>query len=157
MTLDDKLAIERRLAELAERDGGRVTPEAVVEDAKDKASPFHAKIYRDSDKEAAYQHRLELARQIIRSVRVNVMVDKRSISVVGYVHDPSSSESGYVPTVSLVNERERAVEVVLREFARVEAIITRSREIADVLGLRVELEGMLANLHSFIEAARKAA
>lgn len=156
MSLEDKLAIERRLAEITARDG-KLTPEAVVDDAKDPSSPFHARIYRESDSEAAYQHRLDIARQIIRSVRVNVTVDNRSVSVVGYVHDPSSSSSGYVPTVSLVSERDRSVAVVLREFARVEAIITRSREIADVLGLRVELEGMLENLRSFIESAKKAA
>lgn len=156
MTLEEKLAVERRLTELTILGDGRLTPEAVVRDAEDPSSPLHAKIFRESDGEAAYQRRLELARQLIRSVRVNVTIDQRSISVVGYVHDPSTHASGYVPTASLINERERALEVVLREFARVEAIITRSREIATVLGLRTELETMLNNLQQFVDAARRA-
>lgn len=156
MNQEQKLAVAERLSQIMQRDG-RVTPEAVVDDAKDPSSPFHSTIFREDDAEAAYQHRLELARGLIRSVRVNVTVDNRVVSVVGYVHDPSSSPSGYVPTASLVNERERAVAVILREFARVEGIISRSREIADVLGLRVELEGMLDNLRTFVEAARRAA
>ena len=157
MTLEEKLAIERRLAELTEQGNGRLTPEAVVRDAEDPLSPLHAKIFAESEQEAAYQRRLELARQLIRSVRVNVTIDHRSVSVVGYVHDPATHASGYVPTASLVNERERALEVVLREFHRVEAIITRSREIATVLGLREELEAMLNNLQQFVDAARRAA
>ena len=157
MTLEQKLAIEQRLAELTAQGGGRLTPEAVVRDAEDPSSPFHAKIFGESEREAAYQRRLELARQLIRSVRVNVTIDQRSVSVVGYVHDPSTHVSGYVPTASLVNERERALEVVLREFTRIEAIITRSREIATVLGLRTELETMLNNLQQFVDAARRAA
>ena len=157
MTLEERLAIERRLAELTVAGDGRLTPEAVVRDAEDPHSPLHAKIFRESDREAAYQHRLDLARQLIRSVRVNVTVEQRSVSVVGYVHDPSSRAAGYVPIVSLINERERALEVILREFSRVEAIITRSREIAEVLGLRDELEAMLNNLQQFVNAARRAA
>lgn len=157
MTLEEKLAIERRLAELTERGGGRLTPEAVVQDAESPSSPLHARIFRASDREAAYQHRLDLARQLIRSVRVNVTIDQRSVSVVGYVHDPGTHASGYVPTASLINERERALQVVLREFSRVEAIIARSREIAEVLGLRTELEAMLNNLQQFVDAARRAA
>lgn len=157
MTLEEKLAIERRLAELTEQGGGRLTPEAVVRDAEDPSSPLHAKIFRETDGEAAYQRRLDLARELIRAVRVNVTIEERSFSVVGYVHDPSTHSSGYVPTASLINERERALQVVLREFTRVEAIITRSREIATVLGLRTELETMLNNLHQFVDAARRAA
>jgi hypothetical protein len=157
VTLEEKLAIERRLTELTAQGGGRLTPEAVVQDAENPQSPLHTKIFGESDREAAYQRRLELARQLIRSVRVNVTIDQRSISVVGYVHDPSTHSSGYVPTASLINERERALQVVLREFARVEAIITRSREIAEVLGLRAELESMLNNLQQFVAAARAAA
>jgi hypothetical protein len=157
VTLQERHAIEQRLSELTTQGGGRLTPEAVVKDAEDPNSPLHAKIFSNTDVEAAYQHRLDLARQLIRSVRVNITVDQRSISVVGYVHDPSSHSSGYVPTVSLINERERALEVVLREFSRVEAIISRSREIAEVLGLRAELESMLNNLQQFVAAARKAA
>jgi len=157
VTLEEKQAIERRLSELAVAGGGRLTPEAVVKDAEDPSSPLHTKIFRESDQVAAYQRRLELARQLIRSLRVNVMVDQRSISVVGYVHDPGAEAAGYVPTVTLVNERDRAVATIVREFARIESLITRSREIADVLGLSDELEAMLNNVQRFIETAKRAA
>lgn len=157
MNLDEKLAIEKRLADLTLKGGGRLTAEAVVKDAESKKSPLHARIFRDSDSEAAHQYRLDLARELIRSVRVNVTVDRRAISVVGYVHDPGDSKSGYVPTISLVNERERAKEAIMREFARIESIIARSREIADVLDLRGQLESMLEGVQRFVEEARRVA
>lgn len=160
MNLEERLAIERRLAELTERGGGVLTPEAVVEDARDKASPLHSRIYGKSDREAALAHRLELARQLIRSVRVNIKTEKITYTVVGYVHDPGKKESGYVPTVSLINERERALETLTREFARVEGIVERSREIAAVLGLEGDFERLLAglqrDLRRFVEEARAA-
>ena len=157
MTLEERTAIQKRLETIADKHGGRLTAEAVVEDARSKSSPLHSRIFRESDRDAAHQHRLELARQMIRSVRINVMVDQRTVRVVGYVNDPAQSEGGYVATASLVNERERAQEVMLREFQRVESLIERSREIADVLGLTAELESMLANVQRIMEVTRKAA
>lgn len=155
MNLEEKLAIQARLTELTQLGNGRLTPESVVDDAKNEDSPLHSHIFRETDGEAAYQHRLDLARQLIRSVRVNVTIDQRSVSVVGYVHDPGSREAGYVPTVSLVDEKDRAFEVVMREFGRVEAIVVRSREIADVLGMRDELEGLLENIQRLTASAKE--
>jgi hypothetical protein len=157
VTLEEKLAVERRLAELTEAGGGSLTPEAVVADAENTSSPLHAHIFRESDREAAHKHRLDLARQLIRSVRVEVTREHKTYSVVGYVHDPGSKAAGYVPTVSLINERERAHALITREFATVEGIVTRSRELAEVLGLKDQYESLLASLQQFVTAHRNAA
>lgn len=157
MTLEERQAVEARLAELTAKGSGRLTPEAVVEDAKSKRSPLHAFIFRESDQEAAHQRRLDLARQLIRSVRVVMTTDRRSISVVGYVHDPGTNAAGYVPTATLIDDHDRARETVLREFARIEGIIERSREVAAALGLDGQLEEMLAGIQRFVESARRAA
>ncbi len=109
MTLEERMNISARLAELTEKNGGRLTPEDVVNDAKDRSSPLHAQIFRENDSDAAYQRRIDLARQLIRSVKINLTVHQQSISVVAYVHDPSDQHRpGYVPTVSLVNEKDRS-------------------------------------------------
>jgi hypothetical protein len=157
MTLEEKQAVERRLAELTEANGGSLTPEAVVADAESANSPLHAHIFRQSDREAAHKHRLELARQLIRGVRVQVRTEHITYSVVGYVHDPGSKSAGYVPTVTLINQRERAHAVITREFATVEGIVTRSRELAEVLGLKDQYESLLASLQQFVAAHRSAA
>jgi hypothetical protein len=158
VTLKERHAIEARLVELTDKGNGILTPEAVVKDAANKRSPLHARIFRESDQDAAHAHRLELARQLIRTVMVNIKINRRTIRVVGYVHDPASkSKAGYVPTISLVNERERALETIQHEFERIESIIRRSREIADVLDLSDELESLLENIVRFVEKARKRA
>jgi hypothetical protein len=157
MTLDERLAISRRLAELTEAGNGHLTPQAVVADAENTSSPLHTHIFRESDREAAHKHRLELARELIRSVRVEVTSEHKTYSVIAYVHDPGSQHAGYVPTISLINERDRAHAVITREFAMVEGIVTRSRELAVVLGLRDEYESLLASLQQFVAASRNAA
>jgi hypothetical protein len=158
VTLDERLAIAARLAELTQRGGGRLTPEAVVKDAANKSSPLHAVIFRQGDREAAHQHRLNLARQLIRSVKINETVHHQTVSVVAYVKDPSdAAKSGYVPTVSLINDRERSLALLQLEFTRIEGIVSRSRAIAQVLNLEAELDGLLENILQFVERARQAA
>jgi hypothetical protein len=156
MTLAQKKAIADRLAQLTQLNGGRLTPEAVVADAADANSPMHGQFEWD-DTEAARQYRLDQARTLIRSVKINEIVDQRTVQVVAYVHDPSDqSEPGYVPTVSLVNDRERALETLQREFTRIEGSVNRSRAIAQVLGLEAELDGLLGNITQFIAGLRAA-
>ena len=58
-----------RLELLRNRNGGELTPDQVVEDAEDPASPLNP-LFEWSDTEAAYQYRLQQARQVIRSVVV---------------------------------------------------------------------------------------
>lgn len=162
MTLEEKQAIARRLAELTTAGGGILTPEAVVRDARRARSPLRRHIFRENERQAAHQRRLKLARQLIRSVKVNVQVEHRQIRVVAYVHDPGSQEeAGYVPTVTLVNQHVRAREAILREFTRAEGILRRGREIALVLGLEDDFEAMLASvtesIHRFESAVRNAA
>jgi hypothetical protein len=129
----------------------------VVKDAANKSSPLHAVIFRQGDREAAHQHRLDLARQLIRSVKINETVHRQTVSVVAYVKDPSDAKSGYVPTVSLVNDRERSLALLQLEFTRIEGIVSRSRAIAQVLNLEAELDGLLENILQFVERARQAA
>jgi hypothetical protein len=162
VTLEEKQAIARRLTELTTAGGGVLTPEAVVRDARNRRSPLHRHIFRENDRQAAHQRRLDLARQLIRSVKINMTVDHRQIRVVAYVHDPGSQEeAGYVPTVTLVNQHVRAREAILREFTRAEGILRRGREIALVLGLEDDFEEMLTSIvdsiRRFESAVRSAA
>jgi len=157
MTLAQREAIAKRLAELTQLGGGRLVPELVIEDARPVTSPLHDAFTWD-DTRAAHERRLDQARTLIRSVKINATVDRRTVSVVAYVHDPSDQrEAGYVQTVSLVNDRQRALETLQREFTRIEGIVTRSRAIAQVLGLEGELDNLLANVTQFIAEAQQAA
>ena len=64
-----KKAARDRIVELAEANGGRITPEQVLEDARDPESPLHN--YFEWDVEtAARQYWLDQARTLIRSVKI---------------------------------------------------------------------------------------
>jgi hypothetical protein len=64
-----------RLAELTEANGGHVTPEVVVDDARPDEAALHPCFVWD-DYEAAEKYREEQARSLIRSVRVVIDEDR---------------------------------------------------------------------------------
>ena len=74
-TSDQREAIRQRLAELELDGGGRLTPAAVVDDAKDPASPLHD-CFQWGDVKAAHAHRLDQARSLITSIRIGQKTDR---------------------------------------------------------------------------------
>ena len=143
----DKKVIER-LKKLAALGGGTLTPDAVVKDAKSVSSPLHTHFEWDDDV-AANKFRLDQARRLIRSVRVDVEIDEIVVSTVRYVHDPEAGdgEQGYVEAASLRGDVDLAREALANELARVKAALDRARSVAVALGLEgdvVDLEDRVA-------------
>jgi hypothetical protein len=145
-------AIERLKS--LERKGGELTPDAVVEDAKNKTSPLH-RYFDWKDREAAHKWRLEQARTLIRGVRFEVETTERSISVVGYVRDPGKAhdEQGYLSTARIRSDEDRARAVVEQELVRAEAAMTRAYDVAISLGLQGEFDTILARIRGVRNAA----
>jgi len=80
---------------LREKFKGEITPEDVLEDAKNDNSPLHS-FFEWSDSAAAHQHRLQQARGLIRSVvAVYVREDKPAVKTRAYVHIPQGETSHY--------------------------------------------------------------
>ena len=74
--------------------GGLCTPHELVGEAQSQTSPLHNDIYSLGDDEAAYQHRLTIARAMIRGIRVI-----NSPSEIAFVHiqvTNGSETEGYV-------------------------------------------------------------
>lgn len=133
-------AIAARLEKLAAMGGGRLTPDAVLQDARSPKSPLHDQFTWD-DSEAATQWRLQQARELIRSVRVEVTTETRTVSTVRYVRDPTAGESqGYVEVAKLRDNRALAAEALAAEIRAANALVTRARSLADALGLSAEIE-----------------
>lgn len=147
--------VAERLAQLAI--DGHLTAEAVVSDAANPKSPLHSRFEWDNSK-AAHEHRLEQARALIRSVRVEVQTERRVVSVVRYVRDPAAGKvQGYVETLRLRDEKALALEAIRNEARRVVAALERMQDVADVLGMNDEIEDIIKLVNNLKPKEEKAA
>lgn len=140
--------VKRRIQELSRKREGRIAPEDVVEDARSKKSPLH-KCFDWDDASAAAKHRLHTARQLITSVRVNIVYETQEISVVGYARDPDlygTQTSGYREIERIAEDEDDAGKLFANEIERCESIIMRSIDIAKALGLETEARKVIRQL-----------
>lgn len=135
MTENQKI-IADRLARITKRNHGVLTPDAVLEDAKDEDSPLHDQFTWD-DSEAAHQWRLEQARTLIRSVRVDIKTETRTISTVRYVRNPEAGrEQGYADVMKIRTREDLAREALHRELVAAKALFDRCESLADAFDMR---------------------
>jgi len=110
---------------------GKLTPEQVIEAAEDESSPLHGCFTWD-DTEAAAKWRIEEARELIRSVHIEITVEERTVRSVAYVRDQTQPQAvaGYVSTLKV---RKQTPDVLRAEFAAVAALLERAAGIAHAL------------------------
>lgn len=121
-----------------ESERGRLDPEDVVEAARDPESVLHNDFEWD-DTEAARQHRLNQARRVIRSVRLNVTVNRIPLSVPAYVRDLSGDVPGYRNILEVRNNEDAARATVIDAMQRVTNAVKRAKTLAAALGLAEDL------------------
>ncbi len=155
MTENQKI-IADRLARITKRNHGILTPDAVLEDAQKEDSPLHDQFTWD-DSEAAHQWRLEQARALIRSVRVEVQTESRTVSTVRYVRHPEAGrEQGYADVMTIRTREDLAREALRRELAAAKALFDRCETLAEAFGLRpdvLDLQQRVAALDVRLEGA----
>lgn len=118
---------------------GQLTAPIVVDEATPEDSALHAQFTWDNA-EAAHQHRLNQARQLIRSVRIHIVEDDpKSQQVRAWIHVPAPSEpapepgevdpvdAGYLP-VSDVGQNPRLRTIALGQMEREWRIFRRRWE-----------------------------
>jgi hypothetical protein len=147
MSDEQRKAVRDRMAAIEAANGGRLTPDAVVADAKDPASPLHEHFEWDIDKAAA-AHWIEQARALITSVRVSMKTETRSVSVPYYVRDPSADnqQQGYISVTRLRTDADLARDAIVSEFSRVADLLRRARELAVALGAEHDVESLLQSV-----------
>ena len=145
----DTPEVRERLALLHERCGGDLQASAVVEDARDEASPLHP-LFEWDDAKAAEQQRLDRAREVIRTVRVEITHHRLEIKIPAYIPAPNV-RSGYLSTVQVRDDKEQKREAMMVEIDRTISLIRRTldlglalnelpmvqRRLAEALGLGV--------------------
>jgi hypothetical protein len=127
-------------------ESGDTTPERVWEAAKNPNSPLHSEFIWDGD-EAVRRLGLETASRLIRTIKVEVVVDSVKIAAPYYVSDPRENEvRNYVPLVSVKDSADMAKAVMLDELSRIEGALVRARAISGFLEVANEFEAMLSTI-----------
>lgn len=149
LLLPHRLSPEAIKAELERIEAlyGKLTPELVVQESADLNSVLYAVFEHDPAK-GLLEYQIEQARQLIRSVRVEITTTVKKVTTVGYIKDPDvrATEQGYVGMVALLTQEERARAVIDKEVDRVAALISRTRSIAEALDLLDETNALLREL-----------
>lgn len=143
--------LKSRCARLAKE--GNLTPRSLWESARDPDDPLHSLFEWDSD-QAAAKWRDEQARGYIAGIRLKVEISERVLTVPVYTRDVEKpdDEQGYVATLSLVNQIEKAKETVRRETAYAASALHRARVMAAALHNIDPLDDILKRLKSYRDA-----
>lgn len=147
------LTPEQRAHLLSLEHKDRLTPTDVVEDAADDRSPLHA-LFEWDDGEAARQYRLDQARNVIRTIEVQITIRTVRVLCSAYVRDPDRGRGqGYVAVTSVTDD-DRQRRVVAAETVRALGIVRRAASIARALGLDDGAEAVIEALedwHALVE------
>jgi hypothetical protein len=129
-----------RILERLEREG-RLTPEAVLEEARKKDSPLREHFTWDN-KVAGDRLRLIEARTLIRTVKIEVIHREIPLNVVHFVRDPEEERYRDITRIR-PNEEEVARRVVIEEMSKVSRAAKRARSIAAILGDITDIEEII--------------
>jgi hypothetical protein len=143
---------EAAIAALAKRNGGRVTPEMVVAEAKADKQSALGQYFTWNLRKAAEERWLDQARELIASVRLEFKVHKTTVKAPLYVRDPTvpSKEQGYISLVKLRDDKEAARDAILYEASRAAAALGRVSRIAAVLNMEEEIEDIREEILSLV-------
>jgi hypothetical protein len=136
MNRTQKALIAKRMEKLTALNGGRLTPTKVLLDAKNKTSPMHQQ-FEWTDSKAAQLHRLWQARNLIKTVKLEIRTEHRIITTVRYVRDPEADakEQGYVDVVTLRDNKTLAYEALTDELKRASVLMDRALDLSYALNL----------------------
>ena len=124
-----------------------ITPSLLVEKAKSPDSILHH-LFEWDDQKAGHAYRLDQARQIITSVKINIINETKMISAVSYVRDPRvpGDQQGYVSIETLRTDKDLARDSIKLEFARAYSHLQKAKLHAEVLNMQNQVGLLLTNL-----------
>ena len=138
---DIKKSAVLELNRISKKNKGKITPDAVVDSARNPHSPLHP-CFEWDDSIAGDLYRLGQARELIRSCAYSITTEVRTVKAPYYTRDPDldPSEQGYIETKLLPTKADLARKSMEAELARLESILARANAYAMVLGLGDSLQ-----------------
>ena len=126
---------------------GSITPDLVIKAASDPNNVLHH-LFEWDDTKASNSYRVDQARHIITSVRINIVTESRTISAVSYVRDPRlpNDQQGYISVAKLKTDKDLAKDSIRYEFQRAYAHLHRAKTHAEILGMEDQVSALLNTL-----------
>lgn len=125
----DRAAVERELSELYARHGGHITPEIVARAARNRRSALHPFIFRKSDAAAAWEYRVEMARQLISAVYVRHVGREAPEPMYVCVSDGPETVGHYKTMVEAMSDEHHRATVLQRAYAELQAFQRKYRRL----------------------------
>jgi hypothetical protein len=146
MNKPSRKEIDAEISRIYNKNGG-ITPNLVIKAAEDPNNVLHHLFEWDNSK-AGNAYRVDQARQIITSVKINIVTESRTISAVSYVRDPrlSNDQQGYISVAKLKTDKDLAKDSIRYEFQRAYAHLHRAKTHAEILGMEDEVSALLNTL-----------
>ena len=142
-----RIALKDVLMELEEQNDGVLTPEAVLEAARDQKSPLH-KSFEWDDKVGGEKYRLMQARLLINSIRVEFVGERRDKYFNATIIVEDKPVHGYFPIERVMSDQEvhRAVlEKAIRELEIAQEKYNKIKELKGVINTK-RLNALKRNL-----------
>lgn len=147
-------AVGEVLAEIAEANAGELRPRDVVDAAKDPASPMHTAFEWD-DQKAAHQHRLNQARQLVRSIRVVDSAEEGEPIRRAFLSIPGGPNGqAYRPLEAVKNSVDLQIAALRAAERDIAAIERRYRDIQEICEFAIEAR---SKIRERMEKQRKSA
>lgn len=139
-----------------ESDGRRLTPAAVVEDARLKSSPLHG-LFEWNTRKAAEHQWMQTAREIIGAVSVQYTTQQFSIKAVGYVRDPDAKGAqGYRHIEALKRDPQSSRESLVYTLEVAAGHLRRAYDLAVVLGMEHDIDALMSQVAGVQRQIREA-
>lgn len=151
----EKHAVLRDVVRQIYQRDGVVTARSLLDEARSPSSPIHNGFgWVWDDHKAAELQRLDHARSLIASIRVEVSHTRRVIASPVYIPNARQGEHGYVTASKIRSDRELALETASREVKRASSFVQRALAICMRLNVRVDqhLDQVLDQLDDVVRA-----
>lgn len=137
---------------------GTLTPELVVEDARSKNSPLHG-LFEWDTKKAALAHWHDVARALIRNVRVTVVNESRTLRAPYFVRDQSLPvhQQGYTTIDRVRSDADLARDTVADECSRALAAFRRAADVAAAVGVEQDIRALMDQTMALGDRVRESA
>lgn len=135
-------AITARLEALRAANNDVLTPEAIVQDARNPSSPLHS-LFDWNVERAAHAYWVQRARQIMRTVTLKSKVSEHKfVEVPAYVRDPRQPHSvqGYIHIETAKSDQQLARDIIASEMAYAQQATRRAMNVSSVLNFTDDLQ-----------------